>query len=227
MLRIVPIALCKALLEAISLLPVGHLMEIFCDQCQLYWTNISLQHPDSDTSSSDKSSASGKDSDDSANFDNASARKFGWAEVGRCHSVHPSFSQEPKPSLVYAIFILTPDFKFQYSHNNDDMNAKQALAFDNPLSNESALEGAQHVSKVSELSSQLFLFSEMKPVNDLNLVEGAAAGLKAGSKFLHDGVDEQFVCVLDGLIKNGSRQSFTKFTAKEYGLTYKSALKSL
>ncbi|KAG1836787.1 hypothetical protein DFJ58DRAFT_846771 [Suillus subalutaceus] len=119
-------------------------------------TNISSQHPnskDSDNSSSDESRASGKDSDDSADIDNSGEREFGWAEVGRRHSVHPVvtlitfqvFLREPEPSPVHATSILTPDFEFQYSHDDDDMNAKQALAFDNPLSSESAFEAAQHV----------------------------------------------------------------------------------
>ncbi|KAG1792927.1 uncharacterized protein HD556DRAFT_1444006 [Suillus plorans] len=425
-------------------------------------TNISLQHPnseDSNTSSSDESSASGEDSDDPANIDNAGEREFGWAEVGGRHSAHPGFSREPEPSPVHATSILAPDFEFQYSRDDDDMNAKQALAFNSPLSNEGAPEGAQCAPEVSELGSQVrhqsvdvsqgiqesdgsqpedvaddvlellchvarkkdltndedpddkqqpakgrhgpkptqlsfypahwknfledakgvcraqhalenpfpalvkdspgsiaeallavlvqwdeagkqfepgywpghkpdmaklisvlslafsryFLIlpgiqlyedlstwrSELKknvvviastipglmppsnipPQERASWVEGAAAGLKAGSKFLCDGVDEQalqgktrnfanpvlrdtiitfmytgpyrivrrhpdifskqlplsclalvcaaFVCVLDGLIKNGSGQSFPKFTAKEYGLTYKYALKSL
>ncbi|KAG2047205.1 hypothetical protein BDR06DRAFT_1014073 [Suillus hirtellus] len=373
------------------------------------------------------------------------------------HSDHPDrfagFSQEPEPSPVHATSILAPDLEFQYSHDDDDMNAKQALAFDNPSSHESAPEGAQCVPEVSELGSQVqhqsvdisqgiqesdgsqvqhpssstspsaqqlthsqpedvaddvlgqhhktngrprlpdpaslellrHVARKKDPTNDedpddkqqpakgrhglkptqlsfyparwknfledtkgvchaqhalenpfpalvkdspgsiaeallavlvqwdeagkqfepgywpghkpdmaklislyedlstwrselkknviviastipglmppsnippqerASWVEGAAAGLKAGSKFLHDGVDEQgktqnfanpalrdaiitfmytgpyriFVCVLDGLIKNGSGQSFPKFTAKEYGPTYKSALKSL
>ncbi|KAG2046226.1 hypothetical protein BDR06DRAFT_1014911 [Suillus hirtellus] len=418
--------------------------------------NISLQHPDSedsDTSSSDESS--GEDSDDPADIDNAGEREFGWAEVGGHHSAHPGFSREPEPSPVHATSILAPDLEFQYSHDDDDMNAKQALAFNNPSSHESAPEGAQRVPEVSELGSQVqhqsvdisqgiqesdgsqpedvaddvlgqhhktngrphlpnpaslellhhvarkkdptndedpddkqqpakgrhgpkptqlsfypahwknFLkdakgacraqhalenpfpalvkdspgsiaeallavlvqwdeagkqfepgywpghkpnmvkllyedlstwrselkknvvviasmipglvpLSNIPPQECASWVEGAAAGLKAGLKFLCDGVDEQgktrnfanpalcdaiimfmytgpyrivrrhpdifskqlplsclalvcavFVCVLNGLIKNGSRQSFPKFTAKEYGPTYKSALKSL
>ncbi|KAG1842821.1 hypothetical protein C8R48DRAFT_780933 [Suillus tomentosus] len=118
--------------------------------------NISLQHPDSedsDTSSSDESS--GEDSDDPADIDNAGEREFGWAEVGGRHSAHPGFSREPEPSSVHATSILAPDLEFQYSRDDDDMNAKQALAFDNPSSHESAPEGAQRVPEVSELGSQV------------------------------------------------------------------------
>ncbi|KAG1832791.1 hypothetical protein EV424DRAFT_1342292 [Suillus variegatus] len=444
------------LLRSASALPCTGPSDFFQGTFGLISTN------NSDTSSSDESS--GKDSDDPANIDNAGEREFGWAEVGGHHSAHPGFSWEPESSLVHATSILAPDLEFQYSHDDNDMNAKQALAFDNPLISELSSQvqhqsvdvsqgiqesdGSQHhktngrprlpdpaslellrhvarkknstndedldnkqqpakgrhgpkptqlsfypacwknfledakgvchaqhalenpfpalvkdslgsiaeallavlvqwdeagkqfepghmylmqvpgywpghkpdMAKLISVSTPMsihlsyvlagllsrFLFytgiqlyedlliwrSELKknviviastipglvppsniPPQERTLwVEGAAAGLKAGSKFLHDGVDEQgktrnfanpalhdaiitfmytgpyrivqrhpdifskqlplsclalFICVLDGLIKNGSRQSFPKFTTKEYGLTYKSVLKSL
>ncbi|KAG1747996.1 uncharacterized protein EDB91DRAFT_1245448 [Suillus paluster] len=69
--------------------------------------------------------------------------------------------------------------------------------------------------------------SNIPPQERASWVEGAATELKAGSKFLRDGTDEQFVCILNGLTKNGNRKSSPKFTAKEYRPTYTSALKSL
>ncbi|KAG2366829.1 hypothetical protein BDR07DRAFT_1479840 [Suillus spraguei] len=60
----------------------------------------------------------------------------------------------------------------------------------------------------------LISLSNIPPQEHASCVEAAAAELK-------------FVCIFDDLIKDGSRNSFPKFTAKEYGPTYRSALKSL
>lgn len=55
------------------------------------------------------------------------------------------FSREPEPSPVHVTSTLAPDFDFQYSRDEVDVNAEQRLAFDNPSSNDSAPEGVQRV----------------------------------------------------------------------------------
>ncbi|KAG1753546.1 uncharacterized protein EDB91DRAFT_1077292 [Suillus paluster] len=95
------------------------------------------------SSSSGESGTGDKDNDYSTDSDNAGEREFGWAEVG--------FSREPEPSPVHVTSTLAPDFDFQYSRDEDDMNTKQTLAFDKPSSNEIASEGARRVPEVSEL----------------------------------------------------------------------------
>ncbi|KAG1737281.1 hypothetical protein EDB19DRAFT_1829570 [Suillus lakei] len=100
---------------------------------------------------SGKSSAGGEADDDSGDSDNAGEGEFGWVEVGKRHHVHPGFSQERVPSPVHVTSTLAPNFDFQHSHDEDDMNARQILDFDNPLSDEITSEGSQRVPEVSEL----------------------------------------------------------------------------
>ncbi|KAG1733959.1 hypothetical protein EDB19DRAFT_1911300 [Suillus lakei] len=110
--------------------------------------NLSSQQLDSDdldTSDSGESNVGGEDDDDPADSDDTGEKEFGWAEVGKRHLAHPGFSREPEPSPVHVTSTLAPDFDFQYSCDEVDMNAEQRLAFDNPSSNDSASEGVQCV----------------------------------------------------------------------------------
>ncbi|KAG1730561.1 hypothetical protein EDD22DRAFT_852991 [Suillus occidentalis] len=254
-------------------------VELFCLQPRFYII-CPLTFRSFPMDNSGESNVGGEDDNDPADSDDVGEREFGRAEVGKHHYAHP----EPEPSPVHVTSTLAPDFDFQYSYDEVDVNAKQRLAFSNPSSNDSALEGVQHVPQEpansqnlknnkdpgnmqQQAKPNLFLSSGMQPVNNLNLlyedlsiwhsklkknvvfiastmpglippptippqehascVEHAAAELKVGSKFLCDGVDEQFICILDSLMKNGNGRSLPNFTAKEYGPTYSSALKSL
>ncbi|KAG1886285.1 hypothetical protein F4604DRAFT_1918011 [Suillus subluteus] len=58
-------------------------------------------------------------------------------------------------------------------------------------------------------------------------IEQAAAELLKGSLFLRFGVDEQFNCVLDGLVKNRHGKSYPNFSTKDYSPVYRRMLKLL
>ncbi|KAG1738915.1 uncharacterized protein EDB91DRAFT_1249090 [Suillus paluster] len=85
----------------------------------------------------------------------------------------------------------------------------------------------KNVAVIASIMPGLVPPSNIPPQEHALWVEGVATELKAGSKFLHNGMDEQFVCILDSLAKNGNGKSFPKFTTKEYCPTYTSVLKSL
>ncbi|KAG1806184.1 uncharacterized protein BJ212DRAFT_1303706 [Suillus subaureus] len=61
-----------------------------------------------------------KDEEDGDERDNNESQQFGWREACWQHKEHPGFSAEELPTQAQIAHPLTLDFKFQYSHNEDD-----------------------------------------------------------------------------------------------------------
>ncbi|KAG2139771.1 hypothetical protein DEU56DRAFT_912035 [Suillus clintonianus] len=59
-------------------------------------------------------------------------------QLGGCHSAHPGFSGEERPSQPRIVSPLPPDFEFQYSYDEDDQMAEKALYVGTGLSDSSA-----------------------------------------------------------------------------------------
>ncbi|KAG0705571.1 hypothetical protein DFH29DRAFT_872920 [Suillus ampliporus] len=81
-----------------------------------------MESRDSDTLSADESDESNGDA-------NGGSKEFSWAEVGKHHGAHPGFSREVEAShQVHATSTLVPEFEFQYSRDEGDMDAEENLA---------------------------------------------------------------------------------------------------
>ncbi|KAG0693457.1 hypothetical protein DFH29DRAFT_1007278 [Suillus ampliporus] len=105
---------------------------------------------DSDTSSADESDESNGDA-------NGEPEELSWAEVGERHGAHPGFSREVKAShQVHVTSTLAPEFKFQYSCNEGDMDAEKNLASVDHSSDEDATRGPQQVDSLEVQHSHFY-----------------------------------------------------------------------
>ncbi|KAG1890632.1 uncharacterized protein F5891DRAFT_1197909 [Suillus fuscotomentosus] len=119
---------------------------------------------DSDDEDADEED-DGKDEEEGDNNDTVKgSQDFGWGEVGRHQKEHPGFLEDALPSQPAVTRTLTPEFEFQYSHN-DDVIAQTSLdktsrnkSSKGPLDSSPGLQGqwSQHMETITSKPDDLY-----------------------------------------------------------------------
>ncbi|KAG1889110.1 uncharacterized protein F5891DRAFT_1198682 [Suillus fuscotomentosus] len=112
-----------------------------------------------------------EDEEDRDEGDNNESQQFGWGEAHRWHKEHPGFSAEELPTQAQIARPLMPEFKFQYSCDEDDDTSQMHL--NNTNQSLGTLPGVQREQLSPKTTTSNFPDDVLKCHHNKNIAESS------------------------------------------------------